>query len=409
MSDIAHVRRLLLQTPNLHQWDELVYMLESWTPQEEQALALDYVRTHIQHWPAELLCLFQPPKDHPCWPLARKVRWYGQKGSALEDSLPLDQLRRHTNITSLELFEWHACHTLNFLSELPHLTHLHLTDFNTLTSIGGLSALDKLGSLVLNNCPMLTHLHFEKKLGACKELKIVGCGELADPHLEGLPHLERLILSKNKGLTSLHGLEACTELRFLNLNECEGLQSLDVSSLTKLSFLAISDCERFLPLTGLEALSSLVFLHLRAPSTDGEVLRELSCLSGMRALEELHIQHGVVVRSLGQLGRLPQLKTLYLNHFPLLEHIDDSLAGASQLRHLTLSHFIQLESLDLRQLPALRYLHINKAESLTSLNGLKDLTQLETLIIRQCPELSASEWDIHLFGRKEVAAFQEHL
>ncbi|XP_034675983.1 disease resistance protein RPV1-like isoform X1 [Vitis riparia] len=191
-------------------------------------------------------------------------------------------------------------------------------------SIGHLTGLARLH---LKNCRNLRSLPNICELKSLEDLLIDGCSNLEafSEITEDMEQLEHLLL-RETGITELpSSIEHLRGLDSLELINCENLVALpnSIGSLTCLTILRVRNCTKLhnLPdnLRGL--WRSLIKLDLGGCNlTEGEIPSDLWCLSSLIFLDvsENHIR--CIPAGITQLF---ELRTLYMNHCPMLEEIGE--------------------------------------------------------------------------------------
>ncbi|XP_077229358.1 disease resistance protein RGA2-like [Tasmannia lanceolata] len=296
-----------------------------------------------------------------------------------------------------------------FLQPLTALEILHVTECNELVSWPkevGLHDLPSLHYLKIYWCPKLESLGDDKE-GlpiTLRSLEISnGCDSLKCMPTRGLGKL-----------SSLHHLNLVTQCPFLPEEElpitlqalrifsCSNLKSMSkgiFNNLTSLKVLVIKNCPQLESLAGEEELpTTLTSLWI----WDCPNLKSLSkgMSNNLTSLEQL------CIRNCPQLESLPNiigLRTMTIKKCPLLQQFPEGMLD--MLTNLSVDHgeifsknLTSLQHLDISRLeffpsmllpPTLKILSINSCDNLKSLpkGMLKNLTSLERLAIRYCPQL----------------------
>ncbi|GLT82900.1 hypothetical protein SLE2022_012280 [Rubroshorea leprosula] len=293
-----------------------------------------------------------------------------------------------------------------FASTCPNLEALtirHCKKLMSMPSLHGLSSLeelticcsgdipvstpnvDKLKSLkiIIDNCDQLKSIGESLSNSVClKNLSIYSWYSLESiPSLDGLSSLETLRIVVCLGLTSLpNGLSSCTALETLIIRNCHNLISIseDLRDLRSLVELEITWCGKLRNIRGL-----------------GEIL---GCLTRLRKL-----RFGGFSAEEENIEEYPsQLEELSLIGWKKLENLPCQIQHQTALRKLRLEGFGGMEALPdwLENLSSLQSLDIIFCKSLRYVKAIQRLSNLKTLEIQMCPELSGrcakesgSEWN----------------
>ncbi|XP_034674134.1 disease resistance protein RPV1-like [Vitis riparia] len=233
-------------------------------------------------------------------------------------------------LQALEIFNLSGCSNLERFPEIQknmgNLWALSLdkTAIKGLPcSIGHLTGLDHLN---LENCRNLRSLPDNIcGLTSLKGLFINGCSnlEVFSEITEDMEELKRLLL-RETGITGLpSSIEHLRGLDSLELINCENLVALpnSIGSLTRLTSLRVRNCTKLhnLPDNLRSLRCCLIELDLGGCNLkEGEIPSDLWCLSSLVSLDvsENHIR--CIPAGITQLF---ELKTLYMNHCPMLEEI----------------------------------------------------------------------------------------
>ncbi|RVW94401.1 putative disease resistance protein RPP1 [Vitis vinifera] len=244
-------------------------------------------------------------------------------------------------LQDLEFLNLNGCSNLERLPEIQkdmgNLRALYLdgTAIKGLPcSIGHLIRLDRLD---LENCRNLRSLPNICGLKSLKRLFINGCSNLEafSEITEDMEQLKHLLLHET-GITELpSSIQHLRGLDSLELINCENLVALpnSIGSLTHLTSLCVRNCTKLhnLPdnLRGLRR--RLIKLDLGGCNLmEGEIPSDLWCLSSLESLDvsENHIR--CIPAGITQLFKL---KTLYMNHCPMLEEIGELPSSLTTMGH----------------------------------------------------------------------------
>ena len=145
------------------------------------------------------------------------------------------------------------------------------------------------------------------------------------------------------------------------------------SDVNNITYLSIS-YETIDDVSGIEALKNLETLYICGSGSD---IRDVTPISRLANLKELHLGQNVNLTNLESLANCLQLKELYLNHCELTDI--KFLNNFRSLIHLELKENYDLESLDgIQGLSRLEYLHIKDC-NVSDLTPLRNLTHLNDL------------------------------
>ncbi|XP_034675170.1 disease resistance protein RPV1-like isoform X1 [Vitis riparia] len=191
-------------------------------------------------------------------------------------------------------------------------------------SIGHLTRLDHLN---LENCRNLRSLPNICGLKSLKDLIIDGCSNLEafSEITEDMEQLKYLLLNET-GITELpSSIEHLRGLESLELINCENLVALpnSIGSLTCLTRLHVRYCTKLhnLPDNLRSLRCCLIELDLGGCNLkEGEIPSDLWCLS---SLESLDVSENDIRCIPAGITQLVKLKTLYMNHCPMLEEIGE--------------------------------------------------------------------------------------
>jgi len=180
--------------------------------------------------------------------------------------------------------------------------------------------------------------------------------------LKNLKHLKKLNL-RNNDLTDLSPLALLTNLTYLNIHS-----NLIITSIQ--------------PLSGLENLRTLIMAYV--PIGD-----EITLLENFKHLVHLNLR-GCDVTDLEPIFQLENLEYLNLHSNPEISSTT-SLKNLSNLKALILANIPVGDSIEtLSNLPQIEYLNLRKA-NLTDIQSLTKLTRLEYLNLHSNPEIQSIE------------------
>jgi len=274
---------------------------------------------------------------------------------------------------------------LDGLHNAPNLVRLNMSECPMLAQVGCIHDCPHLEAIEVSNCKALRHIDGFQRLPALRKLTAEGCDALLTlEHIRDCPKLEQISLSHCGSLGNISFLHECRNTKMLLLQDVNCIRSLsDIVGLTNLEFLDLSQCQWFESLRGGESLKQLGSLVLDKCAA----LRDLSGIDALASLESLSAKNCDRLESLAEIGACTRLKTLDLEN--------------SQVRDIScLSGLAALETLVLSCHPEVTDISVVSAlESLKSLwiwncfgwNGDCDLTQADQLKfigIGRCPSVS---------------------
>ncbi|CAN1264370.1 Disease resistance protein L6 [Linum perenne] len=262
------------------------------------------------------------------------------------------------------------------------------------------------GTKVASNLKAI-HLHY------CHEIKKL-------PDLSGCKKLHRLVIRNCVQLAEVGWIERLESLKWLNMSGCSSVQELpDLSGLGNIELLDIRECNQLKEITGnlsefprdngklfsLKIMNMPTSLNKLTLSSSTRVLN----LSELKDLEELCFDDCDKLQYLGGLWKLSKLRKLVLTfcYFKSLiiqipESIDACLscrirpvaisglkilpnfANLNNLTKLSLVGFQVPVIQGLGDLIMLQTLLIESAQNLINLDGLENLSHLETLKLNDC-------------------------
>ncbi|GLT82917.1 hypothetical protein SLE2022_012410 [Rubroshorea leprosula] len=298
--------------------------------------------------------------------------------------------------------------SLPMLTELPYLCTLRLEYCRELRDIGdGLfaSTCPNLEALTISGCGNLMSMPSLDGLSTLQSISIVGRGlKSIGGSLSTCTSLKSLSIGPCDSLESVPSLDGLSSLETLSIESCGGLTSLPngLSSCTALETLKINNCKKLISISeDLRDLRSLVELQiircgkLRNTRGLGEIL---GCLTRLRKL-----RFGAFSAEQEDIEEYPtQLEELSLIGWEKLENLPCQIQHLTALRTLGLVGFHGIEALPdwLGNLSSLQSLDIISCRSLRYVKAIQRLSNLKTLEIWICPELSGrcakesgSEWN----------------
>ncbi|GLJ33693.1 hypothetical protein SUGI_0677200 [Cryptomeria japonica] len=348
----------------------------------------------------------------------------------------------------LECLELNGCKSLKTVSGMYNLKKLQLVNILDCPELEELS-LVFLGARSLqritidgcgkHNCLDLSYCKNLKSLSVnfhLTELNICKCPELEDVNLGLLCCLETIKIVCCRDLRSVSGISDLTKLVELNISFCwklhlelclvdlNCLQSIKLDESVRLECFELNGCKSLKTVSGTYALQKLQFVNIRncpeleelpvffGPSylqritIDGcwklgylelRNCQNLKTLSGDFDLVELSITECLEIEelSLGHLGSLKRITIVYCKNLKCVSGIPDltnlvelkisrcwklqldlCLVGLNHLKRISLDESVKLECLKL-----------NCCKSLKTVSGMYNLKKLQSVKIRDCPEL----------------------
>lgn len=177
-------------------------------------------------------------------------------------------------------------------------------------------------------------------------------GDIYHRHLRTMKVLD----ASNRRMTQLVGIELMPNLAELNLS---GNRLSDISALA--------------------GLSRLEKVNLR-----GNEVRDVSPLAGLAALEYLNLYGNTGITDIRPLAGLTNLRTLILANLPVGEQAE-ALTALTQLKKLNVRNTGIEDISFLTTFKGLEYLNLYGNTGIRSLSPIRDLGDLETLILAQVP------------------------
>lgn len=205
-------------------------------------------------------------------------------------------------------------------------------------------------------------------------------GSIYLAELEQITHLD----AARYGIRNISEIGMLSNLRTLDLsgNPVESLRS--VSRLERLEELRVADL-------GLESAHELVPEEgagfpalIRLNLENNRSLRDITALSRWTALRELSLRN-TAVEEIQPIGELTALRVLDLRETPLAGVDLDPLRRLTALERLNLRETGVGDVAVLDELSGLRYLNLHSNGGIESLEPLRDLRRLQTLILRNVP------------------------
>ncbi|KAA3456455.1 disease resistance protein RGA2-like [Gossypium australe] len=300
------------------------------------------------------------------------------------------------------------------LSTSTRLKELDLEDCPNLSLIPNLEGFSSLQNLSVDGCHKLESFPLKAPLSSLKKMMIRDCPYLKPiPSLDGLSSLTELEFVKvgeewSRLLPNMlqSNVSLCS-LTILNLPDPTWIQDDSLGRLNCLRELAIGgfseELQEFPWPSSIQYLSaSLLVLKL----IGWEKLKSLPHqLQFFTALEELTIEGFQGIEAFPEwLGKLSSLKRLTLRGFGKLKSLPHQLQLPTALEELTMCGFHEIEALpdSFRNLSSLWYLGLhscNKLMYLPSVDVMRSLSNLNTMVIFECPLLetrcereSGPEW-----------------
>ena len=280
------------------------------------------------------------------------------------DIADLTGLEYATNLTNLDLSEWHRFTSID-LTPFTGLVRLNVSGNFELTSITGLSGLTNLVSLSADSA------------------------RLTSIDVTGLSSLQELHLNNNRTLGPITGLNTLTALSILDLNGANQA-SLDVSKLANLKWLDVAqnydlatlDLSNNTGLTDLHFSETSISTIDLSSNTKLENLYTFVSIYGGGPLTSLDVSNNIALKNLGVNGST--LTSLDLSNNVELEHLqlaDNELISLDLSNNVNLSSIRaprnELVSVDLPGSSTLTQVTLfdNEIESI-DITGIPNLTQL---------------------------------
>jgi len=290
---IAGLRELLTQEASLSHWRTMLAFFDELDEGPEKTFALDYARSHLQEWPAELRVLNELDAEHACWTLVGGLRL-----DCLHSHEAVYLLPEHKHITFLELENLFHPQALNAISKISQLESLILRECEVMQKIEGYGALEHLHRLefhggVAQDLSWLGQLKQLKELSLVGEYPEDGYRSYKGPYLKsmkqllGVRQLRALRLRRCDLLKDFRDLPAFRQLEVLEVSHCAQWRNLSLlARMPQLSEVNFSGCDRLITTQPMKALKQLKKLDL----SDCVSLRHLNGLVELPALEWLDLR-----------------------------------------------------------------------------------------------------------------------
>ncbi|ONK78405.1 uncharacterized protein A4U43_C02F18430 [Asparagus officinalis] len=349
LKDLRELQELRISGLRNQRHDEEVSLVQFRDKKRLQVLYLDWKDDSdaAEEYEKVLDCLHPPDS-------LKELRIVGYRGARSPYWMEKDLLK---NLERIVLSGNAAWKHLPSLGKLPYLNELRLYSLTGLEQIGFGGGFQQLKILEIQDCEQLEEWS--------------GFGAETAPCWPLLGHLEISRCPKLKALPPLR----------LSLQR---LELLDVG---------LSDSPTFFPATPSSSSSSPSLTHMEITgcenltSVAGLLRHRLSALrtleiSGCEALADLHAEEGF--------QHLHSIERLAIEYCPKLKMATDAVALTS-LSRLTLSGWNHITSFPseeaCRRLTSLKVLRLEDWGGLMSVEGLKALSHLDVLHIRECPKL----------------------
>ena len=301
----------------------------------------------------------------------------------------LSPLKGKTEMENLDFYGL-SLTDYSFLEGMTKLRYLQFEPSMLEADLSALSTLTGLEQLNINtngNSGAIPHLDLSFLAGmtGLQSLQVSGqFEELTLPSLDGLTHLKNLRLNNyseyfvgTPSLEPFRNLTGLQELYFQIDNSSDNIDLSPISGLTELTVLSLrGNVASLQPLAG---LSKLERLEVYNGSSNYHALEDLGGLEGMTSLKSLTLNIVGNVKDFTPISHLAKLTSLQLSGQFATEDLS-FLSGLTELRELTISG--------------------NQA-LLSSLTGLEDLTQLQTLQI-DCQGLASLKGVENLTDLREL-------
>ena len=289
----------------------------------------------------------------------------------LADCVSLHQIWSNSN--NLETLDLSNCHSLDEVNfDLRQIEFLDLKNCNDLQCLD-LRYSQNLQRLNLEGCNSLIEVFLPLNEHKLKEFSWP----------KEVPSLRDLGISLNNSFKDLSFLENADELQTLHIycnNEVNDLCFLN--SLKSLERLNLNDLEGVSSLDGLEAVSeTLSYLSMEGLDS----LAEFETTSGFPQLVELNLS-ALEIKNLNFLNAMPNLELLELN-CPGLNDFS-GLSNLSALEELEMDQFHEDNLACLTNCSSLLNLSIYRADSLTSLESIQKLNDLESLFLQNFDKIT---------------------
>jgi len=209
--------------------------------------------------------------------------------------------------------------------------------------------------------------------------------------LEKLKNLKKLNL-RNNDLTDLSPLAQITSLTNLNIQSNTKIRSIEpLKGLAELKKLIMADVPIGQEIHILENLRNLTHLNMRSCG-----VTDLDPISHLKNLDYLNLHSNPEISSITPLKQLTNLHTLILANIPIGDSIE-TLAYLHQLKYLNLRNTNLADISVLARLTNLEYLNLHSNSNIQSIEPVRKMTGIQTLILENVPIGSQIEFvkDLH--------------
>ena len=185
----------------------------------------------------------------------------------------------------------------------------------------------------------------------------------------------RKALKKPQGYIYQRQLNTLIELNLSHsgISSLEGIQHLSNLSALNLRSNQLQDISQ------LATLGKLEKLDLR-----GNSILDISPIAGLERLEYLNLYGNATLQSIKPLASLTNLKKLILGYVPVSSQVD-TISTLEALRYINLRNCDVEDTTFLSELPYLEYLNLHSNSGIQDIDPIKNLTNLETLILANIP------------------------
>jgi Leucine-rich repeat (LRR) protein len=231
-------------------------------------------------------------------------------------------------------------------------------------------------AIELDDCDSLSSISELNTLRSLRYLSISGCDSLITlSGIHDLPGLNTLRISGCTGLKNLFGLGQLSQLNRLEIRDCHNFIAIDgLSHGFRLDSLEIEGCNNLKRLDGLDKIVGLTRLIMMTDEDDN--FRYFLGFNNFGDSIDLNI-----------LGKLIGLQSLVLKGYAWSSDLAP-LRHLTNLTHLSLTND-QLKDLNgLHSLTSLVKLDLSDCRSLSNLQGLRLVPQLDSLVLHNCTDLA---------------------
>ncbi len=340
--------------------------------------------------------------------------------------LEMDRKTFHLKIGKRGKYEYDENSSKDLIEVIQKKLRLRSIDLSDLeiTDVKFLSHVEHLKTIHLLNCSELHDQSFDslEKLQELEEFILVGNPNITSlSFIDSNPNLKRLNVSRCTGIKNFEILKHCTQLEKINLsyNILEANAFEYIENLLELKGIILKNC--YMPdsssLHFLKNLSKLEELDL-SDNTANQTIKNFDALASLTNLRKLNLI-GTRIRGLEFLKDLHQLEDLHLSgclkpevkEFYSLEHLTELrefsynarksntsfefISKNYNLETLDLSDSFSVSSYDfLNKLTKLQQLDLsgNFAATSENLAPIKNLSKLESLVLRRCTEITDLEF-----------------